>query len=92
MKQENTLHCSDCKTHKTLDNFFYNERQYSKRRHYYSYLCKDCQRNRNNKYNDKRKEGNIDVEKQAKTILTKLGYDIESDIPVHIQFKERWGL
>ena len=90
--EKNKLHCSDCKTYKTLDNFFYNERQYSKRRQYHSYLCKDCQRNRNNKYNEKRKEDKIDVEKEGKKILEKIGYVIDDpNNSIHEQFMVRFN-
>jgi len=86
------LECNSCGEIKNLDDFYHNEKQYAKSRHFRSGYCKVCSRERNVKYNEKRKEETIDVEKEAKTILKKLGYDTTSPTPVHIQFKERWGL
>jgi len=92
MEKLKEIKCSQCQVTKPVEEFFYNEKSYSKKRGYHSSLCKDCTRKRNVIYNQKRKEDNIDVEKEAMTILTRLGYDIESEKPIYIQFKERWGV
>jgi len=92
MTNEVKLECNACKEWKGLDDFYHNEKQYAKSRHYRSGFCKVCARERNVKYNEKRKEDKIDVEKEAKTILSKIGYDTKSEIPIHIQFEKKWGL
>jgi len=86
------IQCSECKDIKSVEEFFYNEKSYSKKRGHYSTLCKDCTRIRNVKYKKQNKEDLLDVEKEAMTILSKLGYDIKSEKPIYIQFKERWGV
>jgi len=92
MEKLKEIHCTECQVVKPVEEFFHNEKSYSRKRQHYSYLCKECTRVRNIKYNEKRRKDNIDVEKESKTILTKLGYDIESEKPIYIQFKERWGV
>jgi hypothetical protein len=90
--EKNKLKCNSCNEVKDIDEFYHNERRYNKSRQFRSGYCKDCSRKRYIKYNEKRRGKKIDVEKEAMTILTKLGYDIESEKPIYIQFKERWGV
>ena len=41
----------------------------------------------------KKKGSQMDIQQISDTILTNLGYDTNNpEKPVHIQFKERWGL
>jgi len=90
--EKNKLKCNSCNEIKDIDEFYHNERQYAKSRQFRSGYCKDCSRKRNIKYNEKRKKETIDVEKEAKTILKKLGYVIDDpNNSIHEQFMVRFN-
>ena len=90
------LNCNGCNENKPLDEFYLNEKQYAKSRHYRSSRCKICMKKYNNekKQIERKKKGSqMDIQQISDTILTNLGYETNNpEKPVHIQFKERWGL
>ena len=90
------LFCNGCDQYKLLDEFYLNEKQYAKSRHYRSSRCKVCMKSYNNEKKRIEREKNdsqMDIKEISDTILTNLGYETDNpEKPVHIQFKERWGL
>lgn len=82
-----TYRCSHCKEQKTSDNFHSDN---SKPPFYLAYMCKDCRKTANNRPPILEEwENNF-----GKTILKRMGYDINLDI--HKQFidkvKDKYGV
>lgn len=87
------LNCNGCNENKPLDEFYLNEKQYAKSRHYRSSRCKICMKKYNNekKRIEREKKGSkTDTQQISDAILTNLGYELNNpEKPVHIQFNER---
>ena len=94
--RDNELNCTACKEIKNIDEFFYNEKSYGRKRGYRSSLCRDCIKERNKFYKQRERERKttptLDNQEFVNIMMKNLGYDTNSEKPVHIQFQERYGL
>lgn len=73
--------CTNCEEYLPFESFTVNQRTSTKR----NYVCKTCH---NSKVRS-RKKVVVSDKIVSDQILTSLGYDVESDIPIHEQFKIR---
>ena len=71
--------CSHEKEYKPIENFIINKKGE------YHYFCNDCMK----EMVDKRPPSTFDIKQISNKILENLGYDTNSEMPVHKQFEIR---
>ena len=76
--------CSDCREYKTLDNFGKN----SYTRNGLQYQCRQCISLRNKG----EKPPPVSDKELSDMVLSSMGYDTNSNVPIHVQFQKKHNL
>lgn len=79
--------CSTCKIEKPLEEYHNDQRNDMDGKHY---RCKECYHHYHNTPSMLHNwRGEPNVKEGAIEVLTALGYDVESETPIHIQFENK---